>query len=398
MMLIMQILVVLGLGLVGYAVFGVFTTGKNPTPPKLKIQDPPMPAEDPGKDQKIQRLQSQVAKLESQLEESKVATAEEKSGLAAIKEKEAEFTVELKRREEWVGKAEAELAKVKTENADLNNKFAAKEKELEEEFSKNVNLTREIREMKAALEAKEMACRLKEDQLQVQKHQVESQLKLINEHAATIAEFSRKEKISEWVPKSEFNQLNEEYTKLEKELEASQERLKNFAIEIAHLRPAIEKKVQPVEAVKLPQALPEEIPPEKSAPEETDPSEANPEETKPNENKAVEENQTVEESKTSQEIIPQPVVPEEAKPEEAVKSEEDQAAEESQANQETIPQTAVPEKVAPEEIAKLEEDKAAEESNIAEDIKIVDENKAPQEITPAENEPEKKIKESPEEK
>ena len=41
---------------------------------------------------------------------------------------------------------------------------------------------------------------------------------------------NRKEKISEWVPKQEFNQLNAEYTKLEKELEASQERLKSFAL------------------------------------------------------------------------------------------------------------------------------------------------------------------------
>jgi 16S rRNA C1402 (ribose-2'-O) methylase RsmI len=48
--------------------------------------------------------------------------------------------------------------------------------------------------------------------------------------------------ISEWVPKSEFNQLNAEYTKLEKELETSQERLKSFAVEIAHLRQAQDKK------------------------------------------------------------------------------------------------------------------------------------------------------------
>ena len=217
MMLIMQILVALGVGVVIYAVFGVFTSGKSQLPKKQKIQDPTLLAEDSGKEQKIQRLQSQLAKLENQLEQVKVASVEEKSGSMVVKEKEAEFSVELKRREEWVAKAEAELAKIKAENLDLNNKFIAKENELQGEFTKNVNLTRQMREIKAALETKEVACRLKEDQLQAQKHQIESQLKSINEHAATITEFNRKEKISEWVPKHEFNQLNEEYTKLEKD-------------------------------------------------------------------------------------------------------------------------------------------------------------------------------------
>ena len=203
-----------------------------------------------------------------------------------------EFSVELKRREEWVAKAEAELAKIKTENLDLNNKFITKERELEEEFTKNVNLTRQMREIKSELEAKEMACRLKEDQLQAQKHQNESQLKSISEHLAVIAEFKRKEKISEWIPKSEFNQLNTEYTKLEKDLEASQERLKSFAAEIAHLRQASDKKYLPVEEIK--------------------PEEVQPEVVKLEESKVTEEIKIVEENKVTEgEIEKEPKIPEE---------------------------------------------------------------------------------------
>jgi hypothetical protein len=307
MMLIMQILVVVGLGLVIYAVFGVFTAGKTQPAPKLKTIEPSASAQDFGKEQKIQRLENQNAKLESQLEEFKVASAEEKSGQAAIKEKEAEFTVELKRREEWVAKAETELTKIKAENADLNNKFTVKEKELEEEFTKNVNLARQMREIKSALEAKEMACRLKEDQLQAQKHQIESQLKTINEHLVTIAEFSRKEKISEWVPKAEFNQLNEEYTKLEKDLEANQERLKSFAAEIAHLRSTVDKKVQLAEEAGLSKTIPEEIKPEKSSPVEIMLQTAVAEKVKPEErikleaSKAKEESRLEEDKKTTEE-------------------------------------------------------------------------------------------------
>ena len=250
MVLVTIILAVAGVGMVLYAVFGIFTTAKPGVTQNKKSQDQSLPPEDPGKDQKIQRLQNQVVKLEKELEEAKAAYSEGKSGFIAAQEKETEFSVELKRREEWVAKAEAELAKIKSENLDLNNKFLAKEKELQEEFTKNVNLSREIREVRTSLEAKEMCCRLKEDQIQAQKHQIESQLKSIQEHSATIAEFSRKEKISEWVPKTEFNKLNEEYSQLEKDLEASQERLKNFAEEIAHLRQEASKRTLPEEKEK----------------------------------------------------------------------------------------------------------------------------------------------------
>ena len=269
MILVMQILLVLGAGAVIYAVFGIFTSGNFSPSPKQRIQDQLLPAQDFDKEQKIQRLQSQIAKLETQIEKSKVAAVEEKSGLKTIVEKEAEFSLELKRREEWVAKAEAERAKTRTENLDLNNKFIAKENELQEEFRKNVNLNREMREIKAALEASQTACRLKEDQLQAQKHQSENQLKNINEHLATIAEFKRKEKISEWVPKAEFNQLNAEYIKLEKDLAANQERLKSFAAEIAHLRPLIEKKYPLAEENKQEKPALEEIKPQATPLKET---------------------------------------------------------------------------------------------------------------------------------
>jgi chromosome segregation ATPase len=295
MMLIMQIFVVLGLGIVIYAIFEVFKPSGTGSPKKKKNHDHSESSEDLGREQKIQRLQSQVAKLEAQLEEAKAVSSGEKSGSVADQEKEAGFSAELKRREEWVAKAELELAKIKAENLDLNNKFVAKENELQEEFTKNVNLTREIREIKSSLETKEMACRLKEDQLQAQKHQIESQLKSIEEYSSRIAEFSQKEKISEWVPKLEFNQLNEEYTKLEKELEVSQEKIKNYAAEIIHLRQTMDKRIFPEQEVKTPEvplteSVPvepvlEEIKPETTALQETGPKELMPQENNPAEEK-----------------------------------------------------------------------------------------------------------------
>ena len=404
MMPIMLILVALGLGLVIYAVFEVFKPGKPDFPQKQKMQNLPLSAEDPGKEQKIQRLQSQIAKLESQLEEAKVALVEGKSGSAVTKGKDAEFSVELKRREEWVAKAEAELAKVKAENLDLNNKFITKEKELEEEFTKNVNLSREMREIKAALEAKEMACRLKEDQVQAQKHQIESQLKNINEHLATIAEFNRKEKISEWVPKQEFNQLNAEYTKLEKDLESSQERLKSFAAEIAHLRQEQDKKSPLMQETKLP----EEVEIEKAPPEQTkefhnvplretkdvsskdSQGKTKPAEVIKEENKEAPQDKFPKEDKEKLQVVPQEVTPQKSSVPEQNKAKpiaKEVNPEEKKQNklapEETVSEEAAPEKTETQKVIpegseqkeiKSEKNKTIAESKAAEWLRKMEEN------------------------
>jgi len=249
MMMVMLILAVLGIGMVIYAVFGVLSTPGEAQPKKSDKK--PTLLDESSKEQKIQRLQKQVSELENELSQIKIAYEKEKSEFMAGREKETKFLDELKRRDKWVARAEVELSKIKPENLDLRNKFIAKENELQKEFAKNVDLSREIRETKASLEVKEAEVKLKEEQIQIQKHQIEKQLKDISEYLAAIAEFNRKEKISEWVPKAEFNQLNEEYTGLEKDLEEKEKRLKSFAEEIAHLR-AKAQQVKPEEVLETP--------------------------------------------------------------------------------------------------------------------------------------------------
>lgn len=289
MMQVLQILVVLGVGMVVYALWGVFFPSNSSAAKKKINANPLSPSTDPGKEQKIQRLQNDLVQLKDELSKVHAEYAEIKSAFTVSQENEAKLTDELARRSQWVTKAEAELAKIKSEDSDLSSKFAAKEKELQEEFTKNVDLSRVIRDLKTVLDDKEMACRLKEDQIQAQKSQIEGQLKSIKELQAEIAEFNRKEKINEWVPKAEFNKLNEEYSRLEKELEFSQERLKSFAEEIAHLR----KEVKPVEpAEKAKQAEEPKLVEEVQQTEEPKPAEEdNPaEEIKQEEIKPAEEN------------------------------------------------------------------------------------------------------------
>lgn len=304
MMLAMQILVVLGAGMIIYAVFGIFFSGASEA--SAKKENGALAAEEFNKEQKIQRLQSEVNKLKDELNKIKVEHDKEKSEFLTAKGNEVKLSEELKRREEWVAKAESELAKKSAENLDLKNKFIAKEKELQEGFTGNVELTRQIRELKIFSEAKEKEVNAKEEQIQIQKHQIEKQLKDIKEHLAAIAEFNRKEKISEWVPKPEFNKLNEEYTQLEKDLEAKEERLKTFAEEIAYLRQSQHKKEAPAEVKEEVIAAPEKTEAEKV--EETPVQEEIPvEEIAPVEKRLVEEVQTPPEEKT-QEVKEKPQV------------------------------------------------------------------------------------------
>jgi chromosome segregation ATPase len=220
MLIIIILLIIFGLGLIIYALFGVTPKAAQGTVQKtatLKVKEVKPSVDDAGREQKIQRLQKQLSDLEGQLKKFQDQHAEEESKFAAAKAIETALTEQLKRREEWVAKAEAELGKMKSEHLNLSNRFTAQGAELQDEFAKNVNLTRQLREAKSTLDTQQKDIKLKEDQLQSQKHQIENQLNSIKEQLAQIAEFKRKEKISEWIPKEEYNKLSEELARLRKQ-------------------------------------------------------------------------------------------------------------------------------------------------------------------------------------
>ncbi len=222
MMLGMQILAVLGIGLIGYAIFGaVYSSSSASGPAKKKSAAKPVfpaPAA-PADDLKEKQLAAQVASLEEQLKKVQAEYDQEKASFASSAEKQAKLNDELERRQEWVARSEQELSKAKSETVDFKNKFIAKENELQEEFAKNVNLNRDIRQLKTDLESKDKEDKIKAEQIEIQKHQIEKLVSQAKEQAALIAEFKQKEKNSEWVPKEEFNKLNHDYSEIEKELE-----------------------------------------------------------------------------------------------------------------------------------------------------------------------------------
>lgn len=217
LMLVVILLIILAICITIYAVLETLKSQKNELgKKKVVVHQGSLALSD--LELKNTRLQRRIVVLENELTHNKVPKVIENDQALLVKEMKLNFSNEIKRREEWVAKAESELAKVKAENVVLTKRFIAKEKELNEKFTKDVDISRQLRELKTVLEAKEIACRLKEDQVQIQKHQIQSHLKSINEYLAIIAEFKHKEKINEWVPKAEFNELNRKYLVLEKQI------------------------------------------------------------------------------------------------------------------------------------------------------------------------------------
>lgn len=245
--MIFQLTVFFGVAMVVYAVYGIFyqdDTGKKSKRRKKSAQNS-QDQDTSYKDQKISELNEQLSILNMQLETFKAEQAKAQNELLSATSQAKKLQEELGRRQEWVSKSEEMLNKVKEENLDLKNKFIAKEKELREEFTKKVDLVKKCKDALLKTEDLENQIKEKTDQIEAQKHKIERCMKEIKGHLSTIEDFKKKEQISEWVPKTEFNKLNEEYTELEKELDEKEEKLKVFTEELVRLKNELSKSSEP---------------------------------------------------------------------------------------------------------------------------------------------------------
>jgi elongation factor G len=241
-----------------YALYGVLSSG-GPAPAKKAKRKEALESQGEdltSKEQKIQRLQAQVYALQEELEKVKSDHSQALSAQEALKQKEENFNLELGRRQDWVSKSDEAVNKLKEEILGLKREFLAKEKELEAQFSKTVDLNRQIRELNVQLQGLEEERRKNIEQAEIMRHQMDKYQKDSQSARDTIAEFQKKEKISEWVPKLEFNKLNEEYTELERELEAKGEKIRILSEEIVRLKKHAQAEPQVIApAPKEPQAI-----------------------------------------------------------------------------------------------------------------------------------------------
>ena len=262
--------VIAGAAFILYCLYGIFSSSQQETRPSRKSQSPLGENAVSFQLERIQKLQELVNSLEKELESAKSSYAQVQKEFEPAKTRIAQLEDELKRRDEWVAKSEEMLNKVKEENLSLRKQYSDKEKELQDEFAKAVNLNKDIRELAGRISLLEKDIRDKSDEIEAKKHQIEGYIKEAKDYQSTIAQYKKKEKESEWVPKVEFNKLNEEFTALEKELEEKEERIRVLTDEVAHLNtqltqrpqaPAVETPVEPMPQQEAPK---EEVPIEES--------------------------------------------------------------------------------------------------------------------------------------
>jgi elongation factor G len=233
------------------------------------------------KEQKIAQLEEQIGTLKAELEKLNTININLKSALDTARKTEEKSEEELIRRKDWDAKNAEILNKVKKESVEHKSQLINKEKELTAEFSKNVDLSREIRELNYKYRAMEKENKEKSEEIEKKKHHIERLLKEIENrenqvklHLGEIAQLKDDQEESEWVPKKEFKRLNEEYTKLEeeieekeKELEKKDDKIKELYAE--HLR--LSGLTPKTEAPEAPQIEPaQEIQEEKTSTETTE--------------------------------------------------------------------------------------------------------------------------------
>jgi len=229
-------------------------------------------AEIAAKQQKISELEKQMNSLKTDLAKAKTDYLQIKYELEAAQKKEADFKEELTKREKWVKTSDESVQKIKQESAETQNKFAAKDKALEEQFAKNVEANRKIQELADKVKSLEKEGKDKTEEIEILKHRLDDRIAETQALAKTVKELKYEKAHSEWVPKKEFSKLNEEYTELEEDLEHEKARIKVLSDEIIQLKIQLKSREEPVrqqvgepppeaKPAEEPQAQPEKIEP-----------------------------------------------------------------------------------------------------------------------------------------
>lgn len=224
------LLVLLGVILAGY---GLSSQGK--TKPKTKKS--PKPVKLPSwQTEENKSVQPRPDKLIEEFEKLKSDYSQKEEEFLALKTKEAGFQSELARRDEWIANSEEAVQKAREKTDEFEKKFLKKEQELQEEFSKNVALGREKRELSVELEKLRQENKEIKEENQKMKYKIENLLKENKDQLTAIEAFKKQQENSQWVSKQDFIKLNEEYTQLEKELEAKENKINSLTREILELK------------------------------------------------------------------------------------------------------------------------------------------------------------------
>ena len=148
MLILLGGILVVSIGLVIWGLMPSGGTAPRPRPPKKPAFTPA--AKEPvayPKESKVARLSEQVSAQQAELEKARAELFTAQTQVAALKKSEAALQENLLKRDEWLVKSEENVKKFKDESADAQKKFLKNEQQLQEGFHKNVELTRQLREL-----------------------------------------------------------------------------------------------------------------------------------------------------------------------------------------------------------------------------------------------------------
>ena len=197
-----------------------------------------------GKDKDIELKEQDILKLNRQINSLRKTLEQQRSEHAALEKvadraqrNELDLQEQLLKQKEWVSADKDRQEKSAEENIEFKKELINKEKELKEEFTKNVALDREIRDLKNTIRGFEEDKKDRLNEIMALKAHIDKYGQQIEGHLKAIKEFKLKEEKSEFISKDIYNKLKEDYDKL----------LREYTDEYANLEKELELKEKQVQ-------------------------------------------------------------------------------------------------------------------------------------------------------
>jgi len=185
----------------------------------------------------IKELKQQVYKLKGDNERLEKIELENNSlaeKVLILQKKEVDFTEKQRKNKQWLERQQQIINDNKVPVFQLQEKMMDKEKQLEEEFSKNVRLnkdladtTKELEELNKTIDGLNSNIESFKESSKQQKEKISNYMKEVRDYQSKIKEIKEKEKESGWVSKDEYNLLSEQVEELKQELEVRNKELKS---------------------------------------------------------------------------------------------------------------------------------------------------------------------------
>ena len=224
--------------LTGLAMLYIYSPSKAEKPKKKKKEKKLTPQEHEilNLNERNKFLKGKIEVLKAGLDKIKIKNSHDCKELEELKKEGMSLKRQLARQKEWKVYEKEAFEKMKIQLVEFKKTLLIKEKELEKEFSKNVKLNKELREITEQLAFVEGEDRRKDDEIRALKEKIGEYVERSKKDTFTIAKFKKNEEQSEWVSQAEYEGLKEEYAVLEEETEVKRKLLLVRGEELEKLR------------------------------------------------------------------------------------------------------------------------------------------------------------------